>query len=146
MIERVTEFVKKFLEKTENKKDVYVVSHFDTDGITSASIFGKCLKTLDIKFSFKIVKSLDKEFIQSLPKTKIIVFLDLGSGSLHDISQLKNDVFIIDHHEIPEGTKLPENIELLNHHQFHSVEEMSSSCTTYLVVKELLVSEIQQEY
>jgi len=137
MAESINEFAKKFLEKTE-KKDILVISHFDTDGITSAAIFGRCLKSLDKKFSFKIVKSLDREFIRDLPKTKLIVFLDLGSGSLSEINRLENDVFIIDHHELEKDFKIPESMNLVNPHLFHSAEEMSGSCTTYLVVKELL--------
>src|SRR3989344_5412760 len=89
---------KKFLESSVNEETV-VVSHFDTDGITSAAIMTKCLKRLDRKFSIKIVKSLEKPFIQSLPKDKVILFLDLSSGSLNHIEEagLKN-VFVIDHH------------------------------------------------
>jgi single-stranded-DNA-specific exonuclease len=143
MIEALNDFAKNFLEKTE-KKDIVVVSHFDTDGITSAAIFGTCLQKLDKKFSFKIIKSLDKEFIEDLPKSKVIVFLDLGSGSLYDLTQLENEIFIIDHHEIDKEFEFPENISIINPHLFHSAEEMSGSCTTYLVVKELLEkSEIQ---
>lgn len=138
MIERIAEFAKIFSETINEKKDILVISHFDTDGITSAAIFGKCLKELDKKFSFKIIKSLDREFIRELPKTKIIVFLDLGSGNLADISKLPNNVFIIDHHEIQKDIKLPENIRLFNPHRFHSAEEISGACTTYLVTKELL--------
>lgn len=138
MIERITEFAKGFLEKIERKKEIVIISHFDTDGITSAAIFGRCLKSLDKKFSFKIVKNLDREFIEGLPKTKTLVFLDLGSGSLREISLLQNDVYIIDHHELPQDYKLPENVKMINPHCFHSAEELSGSCTTYLVVKELL--------
>ncbi len=138
MINGIQIFVKEFLEKTNDKKEILIVSHLDTDGITSAAIFGKCLKKLDKKFSFKIVKNLDREFIEQLPKTKIIVFLDLGSGSLHELSELKNQVFIIDHHEVDTQFKLPENIRMINPHIFHSAEEMSGSCVVYLVVKELL--------
>ena len=76
--------MKDFLNTTSEKRDILIVSHFDTDGITSAAIFGKCLKKLDKKFSFKIVKSLDKEFIEELPKTKVIVFLDLTKSHIEN--------------------------------------------------------------
>ncbi len=138
MLTKIDEFVKDFLEKTKDKKDILVISHLDTDGITSAAIFGRCLKNLDLKFSFKIVKNLDTEFIETLPKTKTIVLLDLGSGSLEPLSKLPNNIFIIDHHEIDFEFKFPPNLKIINPHLFHSAEEMSGSCVTYLVSKALL--------
>lgn len=136
MIEKIKEFTTKFLEKIE-KKHILIVSHFDTDGITSAAIFGKTLKKLDKRFSFNIIKSLDKEFIEALPKEKIIVFLDLGSGSLDDFRNIQNEVFIIDHHELDKTIELPENITIVNPHLAVNEEEMSGSCLTYLVSREL---------
>ena len=137
MINAISEFTKDFLETTKDK-DILVVNHFDCDGITSGAIFGRTLKALDKKFSFKTIKSLDKEFIENLPKNKPIVFLDLGSGSVKDIAQIQNDVFIIDHHEIDQEFKFPAHMRMINPHIFHSAEEMSGSCTTYLVAKNLL--------
>ncbi len=127
---------KKFLELTQ-EKEVFVISHFDTDGITSASIMIKTLKKLDKKFSIKIVKSLEEQFIYDLPKEKIILFLDLASGCLDYIanSSLK-DVFIIDHHEIPDGKPLPENIHIINPELINK-QKISASCLTYLFCKEI---------
>jgi len=134
MLDYINEFAKNFLEKTE-KKDILIVSHHDTDGITSAAIFAKYLKKLDKKFSFKIIKSLDAEFINDLPKTKVIVFLDLGSGNLEELSLRENLIFVIDHHEIKINFKLPENLSIINPHIHGDGEEMSGSCLTYLVAK-----------
>jgi len=136
MQDRINEFIKRFLEKTE-KKDILVISHFDTDGITSAAIFGKCLRRLDKKFSFKIVKSLDKEFIEQLPKSKVLVFLDLGSSNIRDLTRLPNDIFIIDHHDIEEKFIFPDKVKIINYHLHPYSESLSGSCTTYLISREL---------
>jgi RecJ-like exonuclease len=136
MLEKLKEFTNNFLQKAE-KKQILVVSHFDTDGITSAAIFGKCLKKLDKTFSFNIIKSLDKEFINNLPKNKVVVFLDLGSGSVQDLIQSTNDIFVIDHHDIDMSLEIPENIKIINPHLYQDGEEMSGSCLTYLVSREL---------
>jgi len=136
MIEEIKQFAKKILEKTD-KKEILIVSHFDTDGITSASIFARALKKLDKKFSFQILKSLDAETVQKLPKTKIIVFLDLGSSNIEQISLMPNIVFVIDHHDIKLNFSLPENINLINPKLNLGAEEMSASCLTYLVSREL---------
>jgi len=82
MLEEIKKFAKDLLETT-NHRNILIVSHFDTDGITSAAILGRSLKKLDRRFSFNIIKSLDKEFIQKLPTNRVIIFLYLASGSLN---------------------------------------------------------------
>jgi len=133
MLDEINKFAKDFLEKTE-KKEIIIISHFDTDGITSAAIFARALKKLDKKFSFKIIKNLDSEFISSLPKTKVLVFLDLGSSNLEELSLRDNLIFIIDHHEIKINFQLPENLKVINP-CLYPEEKMSCSCLTYLIAK-----------
>jgi RecJ-like exonuclease len=125
---------KHFLNEIEGK-NLQIISHFDTDGITSASIMIQSLKKLDQKFSLKIVKGLNKEIINSLDKNKPILFLDLASGSLKDIEDAGiKKAFIIDHHEITEG--IPINIEIINP-DLHEKQKISSSGLTYLFCKEI---------
>ncbi len=126
--------VQKFLEKSKNK-EIEVISHFDTDGISSAAIMIKTLKKLDKKFSIKIVKRLEENFIQTLSENKITLFLDLASGNLNNIADSKlKDVFIIDHHEIIQD--IPKNIEIINP-ELHEKQKISSSGLTYLFCKEI---------
>ena len=137
MLESQIKYIsEKFLELTKDK-EIFVVSHFDTDGITSAAIIIKTLKKLDKKFSVKIMKSLEEQFIYDLPKDKIILFLDLASGCLDYIanSSLKN-VFVIDHHEIPDSKIISEKIHILNPELINK-QKMSASCLTYLFCKEM---------
>ena len=131
---KIKEVASIFLEKSKNK-EIQIVSHFDTDGITSAAIIVQTLKELDIKFNLKIVKSLDQDLIKNLKKNKITIFLDLASGSM---DYLKNsgleEVFIIDHHEIVQ--EIPENVIIINPH-LHEKQKISSSGLTYLFSKEI---------
>lgn len=136
MITEIENFGKLFLEKTA-KKSIQVISHFDTDGITSAAIFGRLLQKIDRKFGFTIVKGLEKEFFETLPKTKVLVFLDLASASLGELEKLENEIFIVDHHEINKHYELPKNIHVLNPYLHENPEEMSASCLTYLLSKEI---------
>ncbi len=126
----------KFLKRTKDK-EILVVSHFDTDGITSAAIMIQALKRLDRKFSVKILKSLEKKFIHELPKhsqNKVILFLDLASGSFEHIKKAGlKDVFIIDHHEITQ--EIPEGIEIIN--SWLNNEKISGSGLTYLFCNEI---------
>ena len=132
--EKIRNVSKSFLEKTIGK-EIIVVSHFDTDGITSAAIMTKCLSRLDKKFSVKITKSLEKPFIDALPKDKIIIFLDLASGSLNYIEEAGlKEVFIVDHHEMFQ--EIPKGVEMVNP-QLYKKEKISSSGLTYLFCKEI---------
>lgn len=121
----------KFIEKIQNRK-IKIISHYDTDGITSASILARTLKKLNKKFSIRIIKTLEKDFIENLNSDSVIVFLDLGSSMLEEISKLKTDVFIIDHHEIT--STAGKNITFINPYLFNE-EEISASGLTYLFSK-----------
>ncbi len=130
----ITLLAKKFLEKSNNQ-EIQIISHFDTDGITSAAIMIQSLKKIDQKFSIQIVKNLENEFIEQLPKDKITVFLDLASGSLNHISEAGfKEVFIIDHHEITQ--EVPSNINIVNP-ELICKQKISGSGLTYLFCKEL---------
>jgi len=124
----------KFIEASSSK-EILIISHFDTDGITSATIMIQTLKKLDKRFSLKIVKRLEEETIFNLPQEKVILFLDLASGSLEHIAKTNlKDVFIIDHHEIFQ--EIPEGINIINPH-LNGKEELSGSSLTYLFCKQL---------
>ena len=136
MLGAIKEFVKKFLLYAENK-EVVIVSHHDTDGITSAAILAKALKRLDKKFYIKIVKQLEKQTINelgNLDKNKLIILLDLGSGSLSYLGNIQSELFIIDHHEIIQ--EIPKNVNIINPHLYNE-EDVSGACLTYLFVKEI---------
>lgn len=130
----ISNLAKKFLEDIR-EKNIQIISHFDTDGITSATIMIKTLKRMDKKFSIKILKSLEDDFINSLPKNRLTVFLDLASGSLNQISNsgLEN-VYIIDHHEVVQ--EVPANVNIINP-ELHEKQKISSSGLTYLFCREI---------
>ncbi|MFW6283448.1 MAG: DHH family phosphoesterase, partial [Minisyncoccales bacterium] len=129
----ISRIAKRFLEVSKNKH-IHVISHFDTDGISSATIMIQALKKIDRSFDLKILKSLEKEFIETLPKDNIILLLDLGSGSLDNLKNtgIKN-IFIIDHHEISQ--EIPESVEIINP-EIHKKQKISGSGLTYLFCRE----------
>ncbi|MFH0711578.1 MAG: DHH family phosphoesterase [archaeon] len=117
MLKEVKKFTEEFLKLSENKP-IRIISHYDTDGITSAAILIKTLKRLDKKFTIKIVKGLEEETIkQELAKQpgELIIFSDLASSNLDHFQNLKEPIFIIDHHEINEK-KLNNKIKIINPH------------------------------
>jgi RecJ-like exonuclease len=132
--DRISQVSEEFL-KTPEDKEVQIVSHFDTDGITAASIIIKCLKRLDRKFNTLIVKNLTQEIISQLPKNRILLFLDLSSNSLDYLKDLKQEIFIIDHHEITQ--KIPNNVKIINSQMHEKKDEISSSGLCYLFAKKI---------
>ncbi len=140
MIEEVDNVVDSFKKEIENKK-IRIISHFDTDGITSAAILTKMLKRMDKSFSVRIVKGLDENIIKEellSHENDIIIFSDLASGSLDYFQELKTPIFILDHHEI-DKTKLNSNIHIINPHLTNSPE--NNDCTgagiCYLFAKKI---------
>jgi single-stranded-DNA-specific exonuclease len=125
------------LDALSAKKQITVISHFDTDGITSAAIFSKALKRWQKKFSLKIVKGLESEFIKELPESNILIFLDLASNSLEEIAKKNTEVFILDHHELasPE-TPLPKNVTMINP-VLNNNEPLCTAAICYLFAKTL---------
>src|SRR3989344_2716085 len=112
------------IDSLSKTKPIKVISHYDTDGITSAAIFSRTLQRWNKNFSLEIVKSLDEEFIKNLPESHILVFLDLASNSLDYLKNKNTEIFIFDHHEIVQ--EIPNNITIINPHKFNS-EPLSSA-------------------
>ncbi|MDD5700244.1 MAG: DHH family phosphoesterase [Candidatus Nanoarchaeia archaeon] len=131
--ERISLVAEEFL-KLPKDKEIQIISHFDTDGITSAAIIIKCLKRLDMKFNTLIVKSLDSKIISKLPLDKTLLFVDLASNSLNLLQNFKK-VFVIDHHEITQA--IPENVTIVNPQLHKEKEEISSSGLAYLFARRI---------
>lgn len=135
MLGSLERLAKEFLELSKSKV-VRIISHHDTDGITSAAILTKTLRRLERRFSIRIVKNLEKEILDKellRNEKEVIVFTDLASGSLDFFQDLKSPIFILDHHEI-DKSKLNENIKIINPHLFGE-EEISGAGVTYLFSK-----------
>lgn len=133
MQEKITKAITE-IDELSKSKPIQVISHFDTDGITSAAIFSRALARWGKKFSLKITKSLDYEYVKALPEDHILIFLDLASGSLNYLKEKKTEVFIFDHHEIVDD--IPENVRMINPVQ-EDHEPISGAAVCYLFAKAL---------
>ena len=137
MIRAITNLAKEFLEISKDK-NIRLITHYDTDGITSAAIMVQTFKRLDIKFSLRIVKGLDKCIIETELKRnekEILFFVDLASSNIEFLQTSKNPVFILDHHEV-DATKLTQKIKMVNPHLFKE-DEICSAGLSYLFSKAL---------
>ena len=117
MLKKIDAFAKEFLEFSKDKP-IRIISHHDTDGITSAAILAKTFSRLDKKFSIRIVKGLEESIINEELKrqpNEVIMFSDLGSSNLDHFKNLDQPIFILDHHEI-DAQKINNKTKIINHH------------------------------
>src|SRR3989344_3839287 len=117
-----------------NSKPLKVIGHLDTDGITSSAIFSRAMNRWGKKFSLEIVKGLEESFIDSLGEESVLIFLDLASGSLEQLSKKKTEVFIFDHHELT--CEVPKNVFMVNPHLTNE-ENVCTATICYLFAEEL---------
>lgn len=133
--ENIKKFSDLLIKKIGNKK-IHLITHFDTDGITSGAIFSKTLERQNKQFSIKILKQLSKEEFDYFPKDKLIILLDLGSGNLEELDKLNREIIIIDHHEVSKKN-YSDNILILNPHLCEDYEDLCSAELCYLVSKSI---------
>src|SRR3989344_2755610 len=133
MLDKIRESIQR-INELSNEKNLKIISHFDSDGITSAAIFSKTLARWKRKFSLQIVKGLDEDLIEGLDDEDVLIFLDLASGNLDNLKYKKTEIFIFDHHEIVQ--EIPENVFMVNP-TMQNHEKLSSAAICYLFAKEL---------
>ena len=133
MLIKIKEAIASISELSKTKK-IKIISHYDTDGITSAAILSRALQRAGKKFSLEIVKGLEEDYIKSLPNDEVLIFLDLASGSLDYLKNKKTEIFILDHHEIVQ--QIPNNVFIINP-LLQSYEPISGAAIAYLFAKEL---------
>lgn len=111
-----------------------VISHYDADGISAAGIMISSLKRADIEFQATISRSLDRETVGEIADegSEFVIFLDMGSGQIEELEQIKGDVLVLDHHR---PIRKSERIPQVNPH-FHGLDgmrEVSASGLSFLV-------------
>jgi len=109
---------------------VRVVSHYDADGLSAASIMVGALSRGKKRFHLTISKSLDKEMIESLAKegNEAILFLDMGSGQIEALETMDAKLATLDHHKPIRKSK---KVVQANPH-FFGVDGMTESCAATL--------------
>ena len=128
MLKEIDTFVKEFLEFSKDKP-IRIISHHDTDGITSAAILAKTFARLDKKFSIRIIKGLEDSIIKEELKrqpNEVLLFSDLASSNLDSFKNLEQPVFILDHHEI-DKTKVNNKTKIVNPHLTSNPEENTAT-------------------
>ncbi|WP_423793098.1 single-stranded-DNA-specific exonuclease RecJ [Methanocaldococcus indicus] len=97
-----------------NAENVLIVTHIDTDGLTSRAILQKVVERTNKEAEFLFLKQINEKSINYVEKDyDLIIFADFGSGQLSLLEEYFKDyngkIIILDHHQ-PEK----ENIKLKN--------------------------------
>ncbi|WP_292460087.1 DHH family phosphoesterase [Methanothermococcus sp.] len=138
--------LKKITERIKNHEGlIRVITHHDTDGLTSGAIVIKMLYRLNKEFHLSIVEYLSKEVIDKLGeehkdnKNNILyIFCDMGSAHIKGILNHGLNAIILDHHPPAINDLEIKGIYQLNSHIFgiNGAKEISASGVCYLVARE----------
>ncbi len=120
---------------------IYIITHFDPDGLTAGSIIALALKREKKPFILRILQRLEYSFLENfreaIPQDSAVIFCDLGSGVIDAFLEWEKSVqiFILDHHSIPNEYDLPKNIRLINPHVYSidGTNAISGSGVAYFV-------------
>jgi single-stranded-DNA-specific exonuclease len=123
------------LLRTHRNGDILVVSHIDADGIAAASILSKAL---DREGIFHRVTCMKLDQLPDVGPADLIIFSDLGSSHLDQLSHLQHvPKIILDHHP-PLPYDLPNLVHVNpNRHGFDGSSEISGAGVSYLFAKTL---------
>ncbi|MEO2116834.1 MAG: DHH family phosphoesterase, partial [Methanocaldococcus sp.] len=141
-IEKVAKAIK---EKILNHYGyIRVITHHDTDGLSSGGILAKMLMRTNKLFHLTVVEHLSNNVIEKLAKENemnkpLFIFADMGSGQIEDIIKNNFNAIILDHHPpIIKESFVNENIIQLNPHIFgvDGAREITASGVCYLVARE----------
>lgn len=126
----------------DENPSVRIITHYDTDGITSGAIIARALQRADCIFHLSIVKQLEKKVIDGLisefsgVNNGILLFLDL-SGDFSLVKNINAKIFFLDHHEIDKSIDFGD-MNVVNPFLGETEkDEISGSGLAYLFAKEL---------
>lgn len=131
-----TEKIKRASEKIKSfDKEMLIVSHTDTDGVASAAIMASILIELEKSFQITFIKEVSEKIVKEIneKQNELVIFTDVGSGYLDNLSDINADIIILDHHETVGEEK--ENMILVNPIDYDL--EYSGSGTVYMLAKEM---------
>jgi single-stranded-DNA-specific exonuclease len=126
--------VKSAAELVKEHKSARVISHYDADGITAASIMVSCLKGAGIGLQATIMKSLELTAVTKIAEesNELVIFLDMGSGQIDGIERMGSDVVVLDHHKPIRESK---SVQQINPHFFEldGMRDVSASGLAFIL-------------
>ena len=105
---------------------IQVYSHYDADGISSASIIAKTLLRAKKQFKITLLTSLNDQNMELIKNTAsgCVIISDMGASYIDQLDAMKSDVIVLDHHTIEHRAK---RICYANPH-LYGIDGMTSGC------------------
>lgn len=128
---------KKAAELINKHQFVRIFTHYDADGISSASILGAALFRNDIQFQVSFLNGLRDPVDTNADE--LVVFQDMGSGQSDIVSQVDSDVVIADHHYPSGKFETEKGFVHVNPHLagIDGTYELSASGVAYVIANQL---------
>ena len=119
---------------------IRVISHYDADGISAASIICKALYRAGYDFHATLMRNPFDKGLERVSKedNKLVIYSDMGSGQIETIEKMDFKSIIIDHHQ-PLKKKTKDNVLQINcnHFDINGNYEACGSTLSYCFAKEL---------
>ncbi|HID43849.1 MAG TPA: DHH family phosphoesterase [Archaeoglobaceae archaeon] len=127
---------KKAAEIIENHDFVRIFTHYDADGISSASIICAALLREGKQFHVTFLRGLIEKIEVN---SGLVILQDMGSGQPDIISEIDSDVIIADHHYPSGKIKPKKRFAHVNPHLagIDGTFELSASGAAYIIANQL---------
>ncbi len=104
MVENLRELCKKAVEiisEISKSNKIRLISHYDADGATAATILSKALYRNGYDFHISLMRNPFTKGLERVKKeeNEFLIFSDMGSGQLDMIENFQGKAIIIDHHQ-----------------------------------------------
>ncbi len=136
--EELDELLEDAVEKFNEMDKVRIVSHYDADGISSASIILSAALREGKKVHLSIVNQIRPELVEKLKDEGIenLVFTDLGSGHLSSVNEINaEEAIVLDHHHL--SGELERGVHVNPHLVGMEEDTVSGAGVTYLFARKL---------
>ena len=135
MIERLKGRFEKVAEIAKCHDRIHLFSHYDADGIASASVVASSLRRSGIEFDVTIFPTLEPKQMEKVRDTEFecMIMTDMGTSYLNELGELGKDCIILDHHEPLTDTDL-NHVAYINCHNagIDGSHEVCASTMAYL--------------
>ena len=126
-------------EEIHRQQNLLVVSHVDADGLTAAAIICTALERLSIDYKPLFFRQLDLGALDEVADqgADLVIFTDLGSGMIQEISDRHLQAVVVDHHKPAACTARP--LAHINPHLVGAdgATQLSGSGTSFLLARAL---------
>ncbi|WNY27582.1 DHH family phosphoesterase [Methanolapillus ohkumae] len=139
-IQKLQDLAKQAAELIQKHSFVYLFTHNDADGLTSAAIMIQALTRARISYQHFVVAKLDNGIVfgfkQNLKKDALLIFCDIGSGQSRALEILSetNPILVLDHH-VPSGKSPAKIVVSPMEVGLEGANMISGAGVTYLTAK-----------